>query len=289
LQTGGRGVAPSIVDQFEERFGVYIRIAYCLTESTPPTHFVPLGNHTPVDGQSSALSIGEPVPNREVRLVKMEDPSEGVLVGESGELAANGPMIFEGYWNKPEETEEAFQDGYFLTGDVAVWTKTAGSTSSTARRHDQRLRLQGLAMQGRGRPLKHPQVNESRRRRRPRRVPGRDRESLRRAQVRRERDGGRADQILQREDGQLQVPTTNRVHGQATEDTHRQVPAARAQGRSTSKGVERSRVQPATLRPDGLHLATSENKDDEPACKAASRLEYMREDYMCELQKECLR
>jgi long-chain acyl-CoA synthetase len=120
LQTGGRGVAPSIVDQFEERFGVYIHIAYCLTESNPPTHFVPLGNHTPVDGQSSALSIGEPVPNREVRLVKMEDPSEGVLVGESGELAANGPMIFEGYWNKPEETEEAFQDGYFLTGDVAV-------------------------------------------------------------------------------------------------------------------------------------------------------------------------
>ncbi len=176
----------------------------------------------------------------------------------------------------------------FLTGDVAVWTKTAGSTSSTARRHDQRLRLQGLAMQGRGRPLKHPQVNESRRRR-PRRVPGRDRESLRRALALLERDGGRADQILQREDGQLQVPTTNRVHGQATEDTHRQVPAARAQGRSTSKGVERSRVQPATLGPDGLHLATSENKDDEPACKAASRLKYMREDYMCELQKECLR
>jgi hypothetical protein len=95
-------------------------------------------------------------------------------------------------------------------------------------------------MQGRGRPLKHPQVNESRRRR-PRRVPGRDRESLRRAQVRRERDGGRADQILQREDGQLQLPPTKRVHGQATEDIHRQVPAAGAQGRSTSRDVERSR------------------------------------------------
>src|SRR3712207_8819414 len=38
-------------------------------------------------------------------------PSEGVLVGESGELASNGPMIFEDYWNKPEEIEEAFQDG----------------------------------------------------------------------------------------------------------------------------------------------------------------------------------
>jgi long-chain acyl-CoA synthetase len=77
LQTGGRGVAPSIVDQFEERFGVYIHIAYCLTGSNSPTHFVPLANHTPVDGQSSALSIGEPVPNREARLVKMEDRQKG--------------------------------------------------------------------------------------------------------------------------------------------------------------------------------------------------------------------
>ncbi len=101
-------MAPSIVDQFEERFGVYIHIAYCLTESNSPTHFMPLGNHTPVDGQSSALSIGKPVPNREVRLVKMEDPSEGVLVGESGELAASGPMI-EGYWNKPRRPKWPFR------------------------------------------------------------------------------------------------------------------------------------------------------------------------------------
>ena len=29
-------------------------------------------------------------------------------------------MIFREYWNKPEETREAFHDGFFLTGDVAV-------------------------------------------------------------------------------------------------------------------------------------------------------------------------
>jgi long-chain acyl-CoA synthetase len=118
--SGGAAVAPSIVDQFEEKFGVYIYIAYGLTESNSPTHFVPLGARAPVDEASGALSIGVPVPNCEARLVKVEDPSEEVPVGESGEFAAKGPMIFKGYWNKPEETEEAFQDGYFLTGDVAV-------------------------------------------------------------------------------------------------------------------------------------------------------------------------
>ncbi len=100
--------------------GVYIHIAYGLTESNSPTHLVPLGARAPVDEVSSALSIGVPVPNCETRLVKVEDPSEEVPVGESGKFATKGSLIFNGYWNKPEEKEQAFHDGFFLTGDVAV-------------------------------------------------------------------------------------------------------------------------------------------------------------------------
>src|SRR5215212_9030323 len=118
--SGGAPVAPNVADQFEEKFGVYIHIAYGLTETNSPTHFVPLGTRSPVDEESGALSVGVPVPNCEAKLVKEDDPSEEVPAGEPGEFAAKGPMVFKGYWNKPEETEEAFADGYFLTGDVAV-------------------------------------------------------------------------------------------------------------------------------------------------------------------------
>jgi long-chain acyl-CoA synthetase len=118
--SGGAPVAPNVADQFEEKFGVYIYIAYGLTETNSPTHFVPLGTHAPVDEESGALSVGVPVPNCEAKLVKEDDPSGEVPVGEPGEFAAKGPMVFKGYWNKPEETEEAFYDGYFLTGDVAI-------------------------------------------------------------------------------------------------------------------------------------------------------------------------
>jgi long-chain acyl-CoA synthetase len=121
--SGGAPIAPSIANQFEEKFGIYIHNAYGLTESNSPTHFVPLGGRAPVDEGSGALSIGVPVPNCEARLVSVEDPSEEVPAGESGEFAAKGPMIFSSYWNKPAETEDAFQDGYFLTGDVAVMDK----------------------------------------------------------------------------------------------------------------------------------------------------------------------
>jgi long-chain acyl-CoA synthetase len=118
--SGGAPIPPSVTEQFEEKFGIYIHNAYGLTESNSPTHFVPWGTHAPVDEESGALSVGVPIPNCEARLVDVEDPSEEVPVGESGEFAAKGPMIFAGYWNKPEETEGAFHDGYFLTGDVAV-------------------------------------------------------------------------------------------------------------------------------------------------------------------------
>lgn len=118
--SGGAPIAPSITDQFEEKFGVYIHNIYGLTESNSPTHATPLGERAPVDESSGALSVGVPVPNCEARLVGLEDPTQEVPVGEAGEFAAKGPMIFREYWNKPEETEKASAEGYFLTGDVAM-------------------------------------------------------------------------------------------------------------------------------------------------------------------------
>lgn len=120
VYSGGAPIAPSITEQFEAKFGVYIHNIYGLTESNSPTHATPLGSRAPVDSESGALSVGVPVPGCEARLVSLEDPGREVSVGESGEFAARGPMIFGRYWEKPEETEEAFHDGFFLTGDVAI-------------------------------------------------------------------------------------------------------------------------------------------------------------------------
>jgi malonyl-CoA/methylmalonyl-CoA synthetase len=37
-----------------------------------------------------------------------------------GELAVRGPNLFLGYLNRPDATEEAFRDGWFMTGDMAT-------------------------------------------------------------------------------------------------------------------------------------------------------------------------
>ncbi|HEY0254170.1 MAG TPA: AMP-binding protein [Kofleriaceae bacterium] len=118
--SGGAPVSPAIADRFEQQFGIYIHNVYGLTESNSPTHAVPLGARAPVDPMTGALSVGVPIPGCEVKLLDLADPSKEVGSGEAGEIADRGPMIFSGYWNKPEATANAFRDGYFLTGDVAT-------------------------------------------------------------------------------------------------------------------------------------------------------------------------
>ena len=40
--------------------------------------------------------------------------------GEAGEIAARGPQVMKGYWQKPEETEKVMLGDWFLTGDIGV-------------------------------------------------------------------------------------------------------------------------------------------------------------------------
>ncbi len=118
--SGGAPVAPSLTERFEARFGTYIHNIYGLTETASPSHATPLGARAPVDRSSGALSIGVPIQNCDAKVIGLEDPAIEMAPGEAGELALKGPMIFPGYWNKPIETERAFHDGYFRTGDVAI-------------------------------------------------------------------------------------------------------------------------------------------------------------------------
>lgn len=63
----------------------------------------------------------------ETRVVKVgaKDPELVVETGTQGELIVNtdSPVSFDGYWNKPEATEEAIFDGWFFTGDAARRTE----------------------------------------------------------------------------------------------------------------------------------------------------------------------
>jgi fatty-acyl-CoA synthase len=77
------------------------------------------------------------VPGLGVEIELRDD--EGRLVppdGRSvGEICARSNVVFAGYWRQPEATAEAIRDGWFHTGDLAVWDET-GSIHIVDRKKD---------------------------------------------------------------------------------------------------------------------------------------------------------
>ncbi|MDH6628564.1 fatty-acyl-CoA synthase [Streptomyces sp. LBL] len=63
-------------------------------------------------------SCGRPVLFVDARVV--DEDGNDVPDGTSGEIVYRSPQLCEGYWDKPEETAEAFRDGWFHSGDLAV-------------------------------------------------------------------------------------------------------------------------------------------------------------------------
>jgi long-chain acyl-CoA synthetase len=116
IYSGGAPIPPSTVTAFQDAFGTYIHNIYGLTETTSPSHGVPLGATAPVDPASGALSVGVPIYNTVVRIIG--DDGADLPPGEIGELVTSGPQVVVGYWNKPEETEKALPGGALHTGDV---------------------------------------------------------------------------------------------------------------------------------------------------------------------------
>jgi len=116
ILSGGAPVSPATAEAFEVQFGVSIHNVYGLTETTSPSHAVPLGTTAPCDEATGALSVGVPVFNTVARIVG--DDGFDVPPGELGEIVIQGPQVVPGYWRNPDETDQSLIDGRLRTGDI---------------------------------------------------------------------------------------------------------------------------------------------------------------------------
>ena len=73
---------------------------------------------TPWGGKVKPGTVGTPLPNTDVKIVDLEDPGKELGPGEEGEIAIKGPQIMQGYYKKPEATEEVMIGGWYLSGDI---------------------------------------------------------------------------------------------------------------------------------------------------------------------------
>ncbi len=110
--SGAMPLSSELASRWEEATGGLMIEGYGMTEASP----IILGSPLSKDRRPGALGI--PFPSTEIRIVDPEDPSRDVAPGEVGELLARGPQVFSGYWERPEETEEALFEGWLRTGDL---------------------------------------------------------------------------------------------------------------------------------------------------------------------------
>ncbi|MDD7569428.1 MAG: long-chain-fatty-acid--CoA ligase FadD [[Actinobacillus] rossii] len=107
---GGMAIQQAVATRWHELTGNNIIEGYGLTECSP---LVAASN---VNSLVHDGSIGSPVPNTDIRIVK-EDGSDAEL-GEAGELWVKGEQVMQGYWQRPEATAEILHDGWLATGDI---------------------------------------------------------------------------------------------------------------------------------------------------------------------------
>ena len=111
--SGAGPLMREVQDRFEHLTRARIVEGYGLSEASPVTHC------NPVFGLRKQGSIGLPLPDMEARIVDIETGEKALPVGEAGELVVKGPQVMKGYWNKPQETEQALKGGWLHTGDIA--------------------------------------------------------------------------------------------------------------------------------------------------------------------------
>lgn len=111
--SGSAPIARDVQERFEALTRSTIIEGFGMSETSPVTHVNPLY------GTRKIGSIGIPVSNTEARIVDADDDSKELPVGEEGELLVRGPQVMTGYWNRPDESEEALKGGWMHTGDLA--------------------------------------------------------------------------------------------------------------------------------------------------------------------------
>ena len=120
LETIIYGAAPMSPDRLLEGmkiFGDVFLQFYAQTEAPQCITTLRKVDHDPASPKRLG-SCGRPNPLVEVKLFDL-DMNE-VKIGEPGEICVRGALVMNGYWKRPDATQEALRGGWLHTGDVAV-------------------------------------------------------------------------------------------------------------------------------------------------------------------------
>ncbi|MHA1796156.1 MAG: class I adenylate-forming enzyme family protein, partial [Promethearchaeota archaeon] len=122
IMYGASPVSPSTLLEalkyFNTKYSVNFVQVFGQTESSPSiTRLGPADHMRALEYPELLKSAGKPVQNVEVKIMDPETGKE-LPIGEVGEICAKGPGVMQGYWNRPDKTNETIIDGWLHTGDL---------------------------------------------------------------------------------------------------------------------------------------------------------------------------
>lgn len=112
----GASIMPvPVLEELQQRIpGVGLYNCYGQSEIAPLATVL-----RPEEHAERPASAGRPILTVETRIVDLD--MNDVPPGEHGEIVHRSPQLMKGYWDKPAMTEEAFQGGWFHSGDVGYF------------------------------------------------------------------------------------------------------------------------------------------------------------------------
>ncbi len=132
--SGGASLPPQLLKHIEETLHIKVLEGYGLTETSPVLAV------NDIERGSIPCSVGKPLPNVQIKLV---DDAGNTLRWEpgqeslTGEILVKGPNIMLGYYNLPEENQQAFDsEGFLRTGDLGHFDAEGNLYISGGRKKD---------------------------------------------------------------------------------------------------------------------------------------------------------
>jgi len=112
MVSGSAALPVRVLDRWRDVSGHTLLERYGMTE-------IGMALSNPLKGERRPGFVGVPLPGVQVRIV--DEQGKEVEAASPGELEVQGPGVFREYWRRPDATAAAFRDGWFRTGDVAVY------------------------------------------------------------------------------------------------------------------------------------------------------------------------
>lgn len=100
MVSGSAALPVRVLERWREITGHVLLERYGMTE-------LGMALSNPLHGERRPGSVGTPLPGVDVRLI-------------DGEIQVRGPGVFQEYWQLPDASGQAFDGGWFMTGDAAV-------------------------------------------------------------------------------------------------------------------------------------------------------------------------